>query len=220
VPVEFLTDEQAAAFGQFTGPPGRSQLERCFLLDDDDLVLVARRRGDTMKLGFAIQLGTVRYLGKFLADPIDVPTVVVDYVAEQLGIADASCIKAYGERPKTAYEHAWEIQRALGYRDFAEAEQELAGWVDARAWNTDDGPKALFDAAVGWLVDQRVLLPGVSRLARLVAWSATRPTSGCGPPLPGCWLTMSGAGWSDCCGSTRPIGSRSWSGCAAARRGS
>jgi Domain of unknown function (DUF4158) len=52
---------------------------------------------------------------------------------------------------------------ALGYRDFAAAEQELAGWVAARAWNTGDGPKALFDAAVGWLVDQRVLLPGVPR---------------------------------------------------------
>jgi hypothetical protein len=169
VPVEFLTDEQAASFGRFTGAPSRSQLERCFLLDDDDLVLVGRRRSDTMKLGFGVQLGTVRYLGTFLPDPVDVPTVVVDYVAEQLGIADASCIKAYGERSKTAYEHAWEIQRALGYRDFAEAEAVLAGWVDARAWNTGDGPKALFDAAVGWLVDQRVLLPGVSRLARLVA---------------------------------------------------
>jgi hypothetical protein len=101
VPVEFLTDEQAAAFGRFVGPPSRSQLERCFLLDDDDLVLVGRRRSDTMKLGFGVQLGTVRYLGTFLADPVDVPTVVVDYVAEQLGIADASCIKAYGERPKT-----------------------------------------------------------------------------------------------------------------------
>jgi Domain of unknown function (DUF4158) len=54
VPVEFLTDEQAAAFGRFTGAPSRSQLERCFLLDDDDLVLVARRRSDTMKLGFVI----------------------------------------------------------------------------------------------------------------------------------------------------------------------
>jgi Domain of unknown function (DUF4158) len=133
VPVEFLTDEQAASFGRFTGAPSRSQLERCFLLDDDDLVLVGRRRSDTMKLGFGVQLGTVRYLGTFLPDPVDVPTVVVDYVAEQLGIADASCIKAYGERSKTAYEHAWEIQRALGYRDFAEAEAVLAGWVDARA---------------------------------------------------------------------------------------
>lgn len=74
VPVEFPADEQAAAFGRFTKPPLRSPLERYFLLDDD-LVLVARRRSDTMRLGVAVQLGTVRYLGMFLPDPVDVPTV-------------------------------------------------------------------------------------------------------------------------------------------------
>ena len=42
-------------------------------------------------------------------------------------------------------------------------------WVDARAWTTGDGPKALFDGAVGWLRERRVLLPGVSVLTRLVA---------------------------------------------------
>ncbi|MGH3195037.1 MAG: DUF4158 domain-containing protein [Streptosporangiaceae bacterium] len=31
---------------------------------------------------------TVRYLGTFLNDPLDVPSEVVDHVAEQLGIAD------------------------------------------------------------------------------------------------------------------------------------
>ncbi len=67
-----------------------------------------------MKLDFAAQLGTVRFLGTFPSDdPIGVPTVVVDYVAELLGIADPSCIKAYTKRPKTAYEHAREIQRTL-----------------------------------------------------------------------------------------------------------
>lgn len=40
--------------------------------------------------------------------------------------------------------------------------------MDARAWTTGDGPKALFDAAAGWLREGRVLLPGASRLARLV----------------------------------------------------
>lgn len=40
-------------------------------------------------------------------------------------------------------------------------------WRDARSWTTGDGPKALFDAAAGWLCEGRVLLPGVRRL-RLV----------------------------------------------------
>jgi hypothetical protein len=39
---------------------------------------------------------TARYLGTFLADPLDVPTEVIDYVATQLDIADASCVKRYG----------------------------------------------------------------------------------------------------------------------------
>jgi Domain of unknown function (DUF4158) len=46
---------------------------------------------------------------------------------------------------------------------------ELASWIDDRAWTTGDGPKALFDGAVGWLRARRVLLPGRTRLARLVA---------------------------------------------------
>ena len=38
---------------------------------------------------------TVRSLGTFLTDPLDVPMSVLDFVAEQLGIADPSCVKAY-----------------------------------------------------------------------------------------------------------------------------
>lgn len=58
--------------------------------------------------------------------------------------------------------------RRGGWRDFAEVREELAAWLDARAWTTGDGPKALFDAAAGWLREGRVLLPGASRPARLV----------------------------------------------------
>jgi len=167
VAAEFPTEEEA--YGQFAGPPSRAELERFFFLDDVDERLVAKRRGDRNRLGFAVQLGTVRFLGTFLADPTDVPTEVVDYVAEQVGVADPSCLKGYLSRRSTHFEHTAEIIAAYGYRDFAEAEAELVRWLDDRAWTTGEGPKALFDGAVLWLRARRVLLPGVSRLRRLVA---------------------------------------------------
>ncbi len=95
---EFLSEAQVAAFGRFRGVPSREQLERYFLLDDADRALVARRRGDHNRLGFSVQLTTVRFLGTFLVDPLDVPWVVVEFLAGQLGIADASVVKICGSR--------------------------------------------------------------------------------------------------------------------------
>jgi hypothetical protein len=143
-------------------------VEVASFLDDVDRDLVAKRRGDHNRLGFALQLVTVRCLGTFLADPLDVPTEVVDYLAGQLGIPDASCVKAYLEREKTRFEHQWELAREYGWRNFADAEEELARWVDDRAWITGEGPQTLFDASIAWLRERRVLLPAASTIARLV----------------------------------------------------
>ena len=169
MPVDFLTDEQLASYGRFSAPPSQAELERFFFLDDADRGLAGKRRGEANVLGFGVQVGTVRCLGTFLPDPADVPTVAIDYVTGQLGIADPSCLKAYAARAKTRLEHQWEIARAYGYRDFALAEAELSGWIADRAWTTGDGPRPLFVGAVAWLRERRVLLPGVSVLARCVA---------------------------------------------------
>ncbi len=169
MPVEFLTDEQAAGYAAYRGAPSRAELERFFFLDDADRELIEGKRRAHNRLGFAVQLCTVRYLGVFLDDPTDVPAEVADYLAEQLDVADPSVLKAYGERENTRLEHVRELRRVLEYKDFSEAEAVLRAWVDARAWTTGEGPKALFDAAAGWLGERRVLLPGVTTLARLVA---------------------------------------------------
>nr|WP_255953530.1 DUF4158 domain-containing protein [Streptomyces sp. ODS25] len=127
------------------------------------------KRREHNRLGFAVQMTMVRYLGVFLDDPIDVPTEVVDYLAGQLGIADTSVLEGYGERWKMPFEHMWELREAFGYREFGGVEAELREWVDARAWTAGEWPKARFDAAVVWLRERRVLLPGVTTLVRLVA---------------------------------------------------
>jgi len=98
VRVEFLTDEEAASYGRYNGSPSRAERERAFFLDDADKALIARRRGDHNRLGFSLQMTTVRSLGLFLADPLDVPNAVLEYLANQLDIADPSCVKRYKTR--------------------------------------------------------------------------------------------------------------------------
>jgi Domain of unknown function (DUF4158) len=65
------------------GTPSQGELDRMFFLDDADRALIARRRGDHTRLGFALQLTTVRYLGTFLPDPLEVPAVVLDRLARR-----------------------------------------------------------------------------------------------------------------------------------------
>ena len=44
-PVEFLTDAEAAAYGRYMGAPSQAGLDRVFFFDNEDRVLMDRRRG-------------------------------------------------------------------------------------------------------------------------------------------------------------------------------
>ena len=90
-------------------------------------------------------------------------------MAEQLGIESWTSVKLYGDRQQTPYEHAWEIRDLLGYRDFPGAEAEVAAFVASRVSKTRDSRRDLFDRAVVWLIEGRVLLPRLWRSARVIA---------------------------------------------------
>ncbi|MFF2652632.1 DUF4158 domain-containing protein [Streptomyces sp. NPDC058045] len=92
--VEFLSDQQAAQYAAFNGAPSRAELERYSFLDDSDLEKVQAKRRAHNRLGFAVQLTSVRCLGRFMPDPRQVPAEVAEYLAEHLGIADASVCRS------------------------------------------------------------------------------------------------------------------------------
>jgi len=170
MPVEFLTSEQQRRYGRYTEDPSPLQLARYFHFDDRDQQLITRRRTDHTRLGFALQLGTLRFLGTFLPDPTAVPETVVTYVAHQLGIPDSLSLARYHTQD-TQWDHAAEIQREYGYRAFHDPREvfPLVRWLYTRAWLSAERPSLLFDLATARLVERKVLLPGVTTLERLVA---------------------------------------------------
>jgi uncharacterized protein DUF4158 len=172
MPVEFLTEQQRQRYGTYTAEPSDAQLASYFYLDDTDRERLATKRGNHHRLGFALQVCTVRFLSTFLVDPTLVPSGAVRHVAKQLGIEDdpAPLLAQYATAWQ-AREHSREIQRLYEYRDFAEQPQhfQLIRWLYTHAWLTAERPIVLFDLVTKRLVERRVLLPGVSVLERLVA---------------------------------------------------
>jgi TnpA family transposase len=171
MPVDFLTAEQTRRYGRYHGAPTPAQLAHYFFLNDQERSEIAAHRGVHNRLGYAAQLCTVRFLGTFLPNPTELPRVALRHLACQLGIKDPSCLARYAERPATYTGHAAEIRQRHGYRDFHSQPEHwrLTRWLYTRAWLSAERPIVLFDLTTARLVERKVLLPGVTTLARFVA---------------------------------------------------
>jgi TnpA family transposase len=170
MPVSFLTEEQRRRYGRFNGDPSADHLARYFHLDDTDKAFIQSRRGDHMRLGVAVQLGAVRFLGTFLDDLGETPARVQAFVGKQIGIKPEDNIAAY-RSSQWRWRHEIEIRERYGYRAFSEPaiQFRLNRWLYALCWTGTDRPSVLFDRAVAWLLANKVVLPGLTMLERAVA---------------------------------------------------
>jgi len=171
VPVDFLTSEHKAGYGQFSGEPNEVQLARYFHLDEADLAFISNRRGEQNRLGCALQLTSVRFLGTFLSDLLLVPANVQAFVARQLSINDVSALANYSQREPTKREHAAIIREKYGYHEFNNRPWpfRLSRLIYSRAWISNERPSLMFDFAISWLIQHKVLLPGATTLSRLIS---------------------------------------------------
>jgi len=177
MPVNFLSNEQQARYGVYPTELTDAELSKYFHLDDKDQELIAACRRDYNKLGYALQLATVRFLGMFLTNPIDVPEKAKLYLIKQLGIAKIPKMEAYLDRKATRLSHTKEIRKLFGYNDFELCRFRITRWLYSQAWFGNERPSILFERCIIWLIDRKVLLPGISTLTTLISRVRERVTN-------------------------------------------
>ena len=171
MPTHLWGDVQRARYGRFPDAIGESDIACCFHLDERDQAIITELRGAHNRLGFAAQLGAVRFIGAFPSEITTVPPVVLDTLARQLAETPAASLDDYWSG-RQRWRHVALIKERYGFRDFADASLErfrLMRWLYALCWADDERPGLLMERAVAWLLAEQVLLPGVSTLERFCA---------------------------------------------------
>lgn len=127
-----------------------------------------RGRGAADRLGVAVALCTLPWLG-FVPDKVaSAPAVVVARRAEQLKV-DAAQLRSYGKRAQTRTEHLRLVAQYLGWRSAGAMEfKELDEFLLARAME-HDSPTLLFRPACEYLISARVIRPGPVTVVERVA---------------------------------------------------
>lgn len=167
MPGRFLTESERERHRRFPLDIPARDVTDYFMLSEADRRRVNRQRGDPNRLGFALQLCALRYLG-FV--PEELPTassVVVTYLAEQLNIGPDR-LPEYGQRLHTRQDHLQEVMAYLGFRKVTPTD-----WRRVRAWLVEralehDKPTLLWQLACDKLRGEKIVRPGITNLERLV----------------------------------------------------
>ncbi len=170
-----LTQAERTCLSQFPTTVPESDLAQYFTLSQADLVQIKRQRRDENRLGFALQLCTLRYLGFCPKDWQQVPLEIVQRLAEQLQVP-AEALLEYAQRSQTRTEHLQQIQAYLGFRNPVTGDfKQLAHWLSERAMEHDK-PLLLFQLAAEKLYREKIVRPGVTTLEKMVASARQQAT--------------------------------------------
>ena len=167
---EFLSQQERSSYGHFTGDPSENDLTRYFYLDETDLLYINKKRNDSTRLGFALQLTTLRYLGTFLDNPLDVPEIVMRTISRQLGIQDSNVVKNYAHS-SLQWKHTDEIREQYGYVEIVNHRigLRLTRWLYNLCWIGNERPAVLFERARIWMLVHKVLLPNCVQFERYIS---------------------------------------------------
>jgi hypothetical protein len=182
VPTGLHSDAERARLDSFQAQVVPTDIETHFTLSRADRRQIPRTASPANRLGFALQLGALRFLGFCPDDLSTAPEAVVAFVARQLDLARGE-LGRYGRRGQTRTGHLGQIRRYLGFRKATAGDlAQVEDWLVERALE-HDRPALLLRLAC-----ERLLGSGSSgRGSPTLRNSSPRPDSGRSGRLTGGW---------------------------------
>lgn len=129
--------------------------------------LVQEKRSP-QQLGFAVLFKYFQYQGQFPQQPHDVPTPVIEHIAEQLALEIATW-KDYDWSGRTIKYHRAEIRKLLGFRESTVADgQELVKWLCQSCLSHTQRLEHIESHSYDWCRSMYIEPPTPERLERLI----------------------------------------------------
>jgi len=168
-----LPDDELERLATWPPEVSRADLVAHFTLSLDDARWARSFRSPSARadrLGLAVQLCALRFLGFVPADLAAAPGEVVQRLADQLGVP-AGGLSRYADQVsgRSRREHVALVVARAGWRACGRGEWKALGdWLVARALEHDTA-SVLFALALEHLRAEHVVRPGLDRLVRAVA---------------------------------------------------
>ncbi len=149
-------------------PADQAHLMKFYILSEDDLELISKKRRNENKVGFALQLCALRYPGRLLEKRETIPPETLKFITSQIKISSKD-VYNYGMRRQTRQEHLEELRLTYGYSMFyGEIVEEIRSWLFEHAINSTSSEALLYDF-ISECRKRRIILPAISTIERLCA---------------------------------------------------
>ena len=144
------------------------ELSKYFLLSSSDRAEIQECRGAVNKLGFSIQLCSLRWFGYLLPDLRNVPATIVERVMQQLEIIGPVDLSEYPQSEKTRTGHQERIRSYLGFQKCDELQRLRL--LNHLTDQVIDLPRTadLIDVACEWLYEQKIVRPANRTLQDII----------------------------------------------------
>ncbi|WP_215236498.1 DUF4158 domain-containing protein, partial [Dyadobacter linearis] len=164
----FLNQSQRERYERVPMEISEYDLMQFFQISYQDKIFLKSFRGEHNRLGIALQIGIVRFMG-FLPDKWQqqIPANVATMICDQLG-SNIELLSLYGQRIPTRTEHLGTILKHLKFRRWQPMDEIwLAPWLLNKGMEHDNEPILLRQVCLK-LGQEKILRPSIGTLERIV----------------------------------------------------